>query len=74
MNLPHRESTTLEILIQNIRANRKIVVPADVDAWFDLDRTTINIRRNNLFDDAIKAAKKADFDVCKLLQVRSILL
>lgn len=49
-------------------------MPANIDDWFELDRTTINIHRNDLFEDAIKAAKKPDFDVGKILQVQLISL
>lgn len=45
-----------------------------MDDWFDLPRTSIYVRRNHVFEDGIKAAKKPDFDVTKLLQVPLYLL
>ena len=55
-----------------MRAHHNILIPPNMDDWFDLPRTSIHIHRNHVFEDAIKAASKSDFDVTKLLQVQLI--
>ena len=67
-----RKNQTLEEVIKDVRTHHSIVIPANIDDWFELHRTIVDIRRNHIFEDGIKAAKREEFDPTQLLQVQLI--
>jgi len=67
--LLHGEPTSFKEVIEEVRKQWCIVMPANEDELATLPRTSVDIRRDKVVENAIREARKAKFDSTKLLSV-----
>jgi len=72
---PHNNKfCSVEECVESLRQDNGIEIPTTDDAWCEIDRTYIVVRRKELVQDAIKEGKKKRFSPSKLTNVSIKLL
>ena len=65
----YREPVTLKDAIGVLQKACGIVIPKSDDEWEGIPRMSIDVRREYVFTDGLREARKSRFDPAKLLKV-----